>query len=142
MLESRDAARLALALAVGQLVCGDGAPHRLHPLVPYRWIPVLMLTTIRRTFGLMDTCSQPFDWAGIRSALCVRRPSPRRRRGLWASPASDHRRIDAVECRDGLLGPSIGFWTLFASRVAAGIGEATLTPAGYSLWAIIFRCAD
>ncbi|HRX89605.1 MAG TPA: MFS transporter, partial [Steroidobacteraceae bacterium] len=31
------------------------------------------------------------------------------------------------------------FWQLFAARTAVGVGEATLTPAGFSLLADLFR---
>ena len=98
-----------------------------------RMIMGLLVGPIRSTFQISDTeysLLAGFAFAlfyGVMGLPLARIADSKSRRGLIATGIAVWSVMTAV------CGLAKGFWTLFFARVGVGVGEATLSPAAYSI---------
>lgn len=104
-----------------------------------RMIMGLLVGPIRETFGISDT--QYSLLAGLAFGVfyavmglpLARIADAKSRKGLIAIGISLWSAMTAV------CGLATGFWSLFLARIGVGVGEASLSPAAYSLIADYFK---
>ncbi|MGI9249277.1 MAG: spinster family MFS transporter [Woeseiaceae bacterium] len=98
-----------------------------------RMIMGLLVGPIRSTFNISDTqysLLAGFAFAlfyGIMGLPLARIADSKSRRGLIAAG------VVVWSVMTATCGLAKGFWTLFLARVGVGVGEATLSPAAYSI---------